>query len=229
MVFKRYAIYFTPALGPLAEFGARSLGWAATTGQVPPPPDILELADIRQEITQTPSKYGFHATIKPPFRLTEGQTESALCAALETFCASFAPLRLERLSLQHLGRFLALVPEGDTSALNKLAAHTVRDLDPFRAPLTDAEIAKRRASNLNPEQDALLLRWGYPYVMEAFRFHMTLTGKIPKAQAQSVQSTLESHIMPLVPRPFDIDALSLVGEDAKGRFHVIQRLMLKGK
>ncbi|WP_317056973.1 DUF1045 domain-containing protein [Roseovarius rhodophyticola] len=228
MNFIRYAIYFTPAPGPLATFGAGWLGWDILTRQIPRPPSIPELANIRQNITRTPGRYGFHATIKPPFRLAQGQSEADLCAGFEALCAGLKPVKLKGLALARLGRFLALVPEGDTSALGALASHAVRDLDPFRAPLTDAEIAKRRANNLNAEQDALLPRWGYPYVMDAFRFHMTLTEKMPKTQAKSVQDILESHVMPHVPRPFDVDALSLVGEDTQGRFHLIQRLALQG-
>ncbi|WP_338549146.1 DUF1045 domain-containing protein [Roseovarius phycicola] len=229
MGFRRYGIYFTPTPGPFAEFGAAWLGWDINAGRVPPPPDIPELTSIRQEITQTPGKYGLHATIKPPFRLADGQTEAALCDAFETLCAQIAPVTLDHLTLARLGRFLALVPEGDTSDLCSLAAHTVRELDVFRAPLTDKELARRRARSLSPEQDANLIRWGYPYVMNTFRFHITLTGKIPKKQADWVQTILESHLMPHVPSPYDIDAFSLVGESSNGRFHILRRCKLKGK
>jgi len=42
-----------------------------------------------------------------------------------------------------------------------------------------AELARRRTLRLTAEQDAMLARWGYPYVLEDFRFHMTLTGSLP--------------------------------------------------
>lgn len=228
MNFQRYAIYFTPPPGRLAEFGAAWLGWDMATGAVPPPPDIPELAKLRETITQTPRKYGFHATLKPPFRLAEGQTSAALEAAVATLGKSLAPAQVEGLQLARLGRFLALVPDGDTTRLNALAARIVRDLDSFRAPPTEAEIEKRRASGLNPEQDALLMRWGYPYVMSAYRFHMTLTGKMPKAQAEEVQKILKGYVPQLLTQPFIIDAISLVGEDDTGFFRIIHRQNLSG-
>lgn len=175
-----------------------------------------------------PRKYGFHATVKPPFRLAERCTQADLVAAFTTHCAHSAPVTLDGLELAQLGRFLALVPTGDTQALNALAADTVRDLDAFRAALSDADLARRRASGLTPEQDALLLQWGYPYVMDQFRCHYTLSGKLPKAQAGQLRAALDPVVTPLVPQPFTLDTLSLCGEDAEGRFHLVHRATLSG-
>ncbi|MGK7654140.1 MULTISPECIES: DUF1045 domain-containing protein [unclassified Roseovarius] len=227
MDFNRYAIYYTPT-GALARFGADWLGWDVETGKPTSPPEIDGLPAQWDEITSTPRRYGFHATIKPPFRLAEGWAETDLLTAFTTHCGLAAPVTLEGLDLAQLGRFLALVPAGDTSGLNRLAADTVRTLDAFRAPLTDADLARRRAANLTPEQDALLLQWGYPYVMDQFRCHLTLSGKLPKAQATQLRTALAPVIAPLVPRPFIIDALSLCGEDATGRFHLVHRAALSG-
>lgn len=227
MEFHRYAIYHTPR-GALARFGAGWLGWDVQTGQPTTPPDIGGLPAPWDEITGTPRKYGFHATVKPPFRLAEGWTETDLLTAFTTHCDLAAPVTLDGLELAQLGRFLALVPTGDTGHLNRLAADTVRTLDPFRAALTDADIARRRASGLTPEQDALLLQWGYPYVMDQFRCHYTLSGKLPKAQATRLRDILDQHVTPLIPRPFILDSLSLCGEDAAGRFHLFHRATLSG-
>jgi hypothetical protein len=71
-----------------------------------------------------------------------------------------------------------------------------------------------------------LLRWGYPYVMEEFRFHITLTGKRPKGELPGITTALEGLLLPVLPRPYEIDALSLMGEDAAGRFHLIHRQTL---
>jgi putative phosphonate metabolism protein len=220
MKFTRYALYYTPPPGPLAEFGAAWLGWDPARGRACAHPDLgLALAGI----TATPRKYGLHATMKPPFRLAPGATEAALSDALARFCAARRAVPLDALDLAPLGGFLALRPRGDTRALDALAAETVRAFDPFRAPLTEAEIARRRGTGLSPAHEANLRDWGYPYVMDAFRFHITLTGPLPPETRDEVAARLAPLLAPLLPRPFAIDALSLMGEDGEGRFHLIHR------
>ena len=223
MEFRRYAVYFAPASGPLEQFGASWLGWDIATGRAVPQPDLGGLPAPLPEITATPRKYGFHATIKPPFRLADGCRAEDLANALEALCVQMTPQTLEGLELAPLGRFLALVARGDLAGLNGMAAMVVDTLDSLRAPPTEAELAKRRAGGLSPRQDALLQRWGYPYVMDQFRFHMTLTGKLPKAQVAQVQTVAARALNGLLPAPFVVDGLSLVGEAEDGRFHLIHR------
>lgn len=228
MNFSRYALYFTPPPGPLAALGAAWLGWDPVAGRAVAHPAMPGVPAPIAEITREPRRYGLHATMKPPFRLAEGQTANALEAAFARFCAHGAPVVLDGLTVAPLGRFLALVPEGDTSALDALAAATVRTFDPFRAPPTAAELARRRTAGLSPAEEALLVQWGYPYVMEAFRFHITLTGRMPRADIPGLRDMLAEHLRPHLARPFRVDALSLAGEDEKGRFHVIHRHPLAG-
>jgi putative phosphonate metabolism protein len=224
MQFTRYAVYYTPPEGAFSEFGAAWLGWDAARGAAVAHPDMAGLPVA--EITETPRKYGLHAPMKPPFRLAEGQDEAGLRDAFARFCAQARPVLLDGLTVTALGRFLALMPEGDTTALNALAARTVRAFESFRAPLSEAELARRRAGGLRPDEEARLLDWGYPHVMEGFRFHITLTGKRPKSELPALRDILAAQIMPLLLRPYPIDALSLMGEDAQGRFHLIARHVL---
>lgn len=226
MQFSRYAIYVTPPPGPFATFGAAWLGWDADSGEEPVRADVPNLPLARAAITEAPGNYGFHATIKPPFRLAVGRSEAELRDALVAFCARHAPVVLDGLELARLGRFLAVVPTGDQTSLNALAADTVRCLDPFRAAMTDAELSRRRKSRLTRAQEALLLEWGYPYVMNEFRFHLTLTGNLPKTHVEKVMAILMTVLAPLLPAPFVIDALSLMGESPDGRFHVLDRVPL---
>ncbi|MAE88422.1 MAG: phosphonate metabolism protein, partial [Pelagibaca sp.] len=121
-----------------------------------------------------------------------------------------------------------LTPEGDTTDLARIAAQTVRVLDHHRAPPGEDELARRRKANLSPAQEENLLRWGYPYVMEEFRFHLTLTGRLPRAQAEATMAALAPVLEPLAPRPFRMDALCLFGEDEAGRFHLLHRYALTG-
>ena len=226
-MFTRYAIYHTPAPGtPLDSFGAHWLGWDSAQGAARPHPDMggLDLA----EVTAKPRKYGFHGTIKPPFHLAEGTTAQGLSDAVAAFCAGAAPVTLDGVELARLGRFLALVPDGDASALAGLAARAVQELDPFRAPASATELDKRRASRLSAAQEAHLRRWGYPYVLDQFRFHMTLTGPLEDHKAAEVETALADPLTALDLAPYHIDGLTLMGEDAAGKFHQIHRYGLTG-
>ncbi|UYV35893.1 DUF1045 domain-containing protein [Rhodobacteraceae bacterium D3-12] len=226
--FRRFAVYFTPPPGPLADLGAAWLGWDAAHARAVPHPSLPALPLPVEKITAVPRKYGFHATLKPPFALAATTSLDALKSDLADLAARLAPVTLEALNVTRLGSFLALVPAGDTSALSALAATLVRELDHHRAPLLDADLAKRRANGLSAAQDANLLQWGYPYVMQEFRFHMTLTGRLPKSQAQTIAQALSPLFHPHLPSPFPIDAISLSGEDQNGRFHTLSRYTLGG-
>ncbi|QPM89082.1 DUF1045 domain-containing protein [Pseudooceanicola algae] len=223
--FSRFAIYYLPAPGPLADFGAAWLGWDIATGQPRPHPETGPLPCTVQDITARPRKYGFHGTIKPPFSLADGQTAEALASAARSLCAAQAPVLLQGLALRRIRRFLALTPVGDATDLAMLAGTMVRDLDPFRAPPAPAETARRRKAGLSDRQEALLQQWGYPYVMDEFRFHLTLSGALPDDQARATEAAL-ANLLPALPAPFRIDSLALAGEDAEGRFHLIERLPL---
>ncbi|WPZ28609.1 DUF1045 domain-containing protein [Sulfitobacter sp. OXR-159] len=225
MKFDRYAIYYTPQ-GSLAEAGAAWLGWDVARGRAVAHPEVAGL-DVAA-LTQTPRKYGLHATIKPPFVLAEGTTADGLLAEFEALCTRLSPVTLDGLALTPLGRFLALTPEGDTAALNAMAAEVVRGLDTFRAPPSEADLARRRQANLTPAQEANLSQWGYPYVMEAFRFHVTLTGKLPKSDLPRVTAALAPYIAPHLPQPFILDSLTLVGQAEDGMFHEVHRAALSG-
>lgn len=229
MNFERFAIYYTPPkAADWARFCTRWLGWDMAAGARVAFPDVPDLPRPASDITETPRKYGLHATIKPPFRLAAGQTADTLVTACDTFCSKTAAVHLDGLQLARLGRFLALRPSGDQDRLNQLAAACVRDLDGFRAPASDTELARRRAARLSPTQEANLIAWGYPYVMQDFRFHMTLTGRLPRAELAQTETALNDILTPQLPAPFVVDALSLAGEDHTGRFHLIHRYALSG-
>ena len=71
-------------------------------------------------------------------------------------------------------------------------------------------------------------RWGYPYVMEEFRFHLTLTGRLDEATAERVETALRPVMAPLLPVPFTVSSFCLFGEAADGMFHLIHRYALSG-
>ncbi len=227
MGWRRYAIYFTPE-GALAERGAAWLGWDAAAGAARAHPSLSGLPRPVDEITARPRKYGVHATLKPPFRLAAGRSEADLDAALAAFAEGRPVVLLHGLEVARLGRFLALRPVGETGRLEALAAAVVEVFDPFRAPPTEEEIARRRAARLTPRQEALLSRWGYPYVMEEFRFHMTLSGPLAPDELERTAAVLAGHFAPVLPAPFVVDGVTLLGEDERGRFHHLHRYALTG-
>ena len=225
--FTRYAIYYLP---PEAEAWAiwctAWLGWDAVQGnEVAHQKTALPVA----ELTATPRKYGLHATLKPPFRLASDVTRDRLEQACADLAATLAPASAPALGLARLGRFLALCPEGDASQLNALAASCLRDLDAFRAPPTQAELDRRRAGGLGPAQERNLMEWGYPHVLDLFRFHITLTGRLEHSLRDAVHAVLQTALAHRLPRPFRIDDIVLAGEAPDGRFHLIQRFGLTGQ
>ncbi|MDZ4395567.1 DUF1045 domain-containing protein [Cypionkella sp.] len=221
---KRFAIYYAPEPGPFTDAAAAWLGWDLAQGAptLQPAPDLPRpLA----EVTAEPRKYGFHGTLKPPFRLADGVTAAALAQATARLAASLAPLKLPGLQMVNLEGFLALTPMGDTAALQDLAAEVVRNLDPYRAALTSAEIARRRPERLTPRQRDLLATYGYPYVMEQFQFHLTLSGPLGDDET-AVTAAAAHHFAGVIPAPFHIRDICLCGEDAAGRFHLLHRYAL---
>jgi putative phosphonate metabolism protein len=225
----RYALYFAPA--PETRwwrFGCEWLGYdaeacAAVRQSVIP----AVAADVFAAVTRAPWRYGFHATLKAPMHLAAGSDEAALVAALERFAADREPFELPRMRVGRLDGFLACLPETRDDRMHALADDCVRDFDHFRAPLTPAEIAKRHAANLGAEEAALLERWGYPYVLDAFRFHMTLTGPLAGVLPQveiAVAEAASSAVDALADEPLVCDGVCLfVQATAAAPFRIRRR------
>jgi len=205
----------------LFQIGSDWLGWNSITGQ-----ETTLSADHRR-ITDRPRKYGFHATVKPPFSLASNSTQGDLQDAFQTFCASVSPATGSTLKISRLGRFLAMTQDVQSNEVTELAASTVSHFDKFRAPLSDQDIAKRHQRRLTPEQDALMLRWGYPYVMQEFKFHMTLTGPLQNDEIDAIEHDANTRFREFLGQPLKIASLALLGEDSEsGRFHVVDKLSL---
>lgn len=225
-MFERYAIFYTPPEGPLADFGARWLGWDNAKGRklAHPYADGLDVAAI----TATPRQYGIHGTLKAPFHLAQGLTQDDLLHGVQDFARNHAAVRIAEMDLAHHHGFVGLRPVGENPALGTLASDIVRKLDTYRAPLSEAYIARRRRAGLTPKLDAQMLEWGYPYIFDDFHFHLTLSGQLPVAQAAQVIDALSTPIARALPAALDIEAITLMGEDADGMFHQIHRATLSG-
>ncbi|MFZ4531358.1 MAG: DUF1045 domain-containing protein [Alsobacter sp.] len=228
----RYAVYFAPEpASALWDFGSAAIGYDAASGRDVPlvPPDGWSDADWRGA-TEDPRRYGFHATLKAPFRLADGQDENALRRALDSFATSHALAPLGGLKVAALGRFIALVPAGDPAEVGALAFAAVTAFEPFRAPLSDADRARRLAGGLSERQAALLEQFGYPYVAEQFRFHMTLSGPLQEAVRDTARVGLDQHFARLgssIGRA--VDRVALFRQDGpQARFRILAARPLAG-
>lgn len=219
---RRYALYWLPPPGSgQAAFGNAVLGYDNAAGAPVPHPQALgDLAAV----TAGARVYGFHATLKAPMRLTPGAEEADLVAAARDLAAGHPPVALGPLAVAALGPFLALVPAAPPPELGLLAAECVAALDPWRAPLSESERAKRRPERLDPRGRTLLARWGYPYVFEAFRFHMTLTDALPDPDRAAWLRRLTDAYAATGPEPAVIDALSVLVQDGAEPFRLLARL-----
>ena len=222
--FQRFAVYYAPHAGSdFWQAGTSWLGWNPETGQSVAHPDLgIDLA----RLTQTPRKYGLHGTLTPPMRLS--CEPATFVDGLEVLAQSLVPVDLGDLQLTALDQFLAIVPEVQSQTLTDTAARIIRALDPFRAPLSDDDLARRRASGLTARQDELLQLWGYPYVMEEFRFHVTLTGRLDTPQMQQALQAAIAWFGPAMEDHHRLDSLCLFGEAEDGRFHLIRRFAFRG-
>lgn len=225
---RRYAVYWAPAPGPLADFTAAWLGWDAAQARAVAHPALPGLPAPVADLTAEPRRYGFHGTLKAPFRLAPGRDAAELRAALRALAAARPPTQVAAMEPARLSGFVALRPVGDTSGVDALAAALVEEMDPFRAALTAEEIARRHPEGLDPRRRDNLLRWGYPHVMADFRFHLTLSGPLEAGAADALIAGLGPLLAPLLPRPFPLDRICLCGERPDGRFEILEAMPLCG-
>jgi hypothetical protein len=229
----RVALYAAPEThDPLWAFGSRTIGYDAVTGatfSAPPPLGLTQ--ELWDGLTAEPRRYGFHATLKAPFRLSDSHRLATLRPALRSYCETNRALAPFRLEVSAIGEFLALTPSPAPPELSPFAASVVTSFDGFRAPLSPAERERRLAARLSERQTQHLERFGYPYVLEDFRFHMSLTGKVPDA---SLREELRGALSEALRREagnvtFGLDALVLFVQEGPGAsFRIEHREALTG-
>lgn len=222
--YPRYAVYFVPpANSVLYRFGAGLIGYDAYSGESPPFAEGIESdVDGWKQFTTDPRKYGFHATLKAPISLNAGKTEDELVAAMRDFAQTPRAIPKIAPTVRSISSFVAIVPDAPNPELQTLAADCVRAFDEFRAPLTPADRERRNVSALTERQVSHLDRWGYPYVFEEFRFHMTLAGSLPAKRRAAVTQILQRRFDELKLQSVSIDRLALFRQnDAKSGFTII--------
>jgi len=225
----RYAIYYAAAPGSaLDRFGAAMLGYDAYGGCDLPFPDGLP-PDWR-DLSEDPRKYGFHATLKAPMRLAEDKTEADVAAACRAFADASRSIPCIEPVVDSISGFIAVIPATFSAGLQQLAADATREFDSFRAPLTAEDRARRDPARLSPRQCDYLDRWGYPYVMEEFRFHMTLTGRLEASRRETVMAMLRERFAQINLTRLAIDRIALCRQDgATSRFQIIGHWPLRAR
>ncbi len=226
----RVAIYAAPAPGTDGwERGSEWLGRCAFRRCGLPMP-VIDGVDpsVQTALTADPRRYGWHATLKAPFRLAPAAHLWALRDGLADICRDHRAIELGDLQVARLGSFLALRPADPPAALGTLADDCVQRLQPLAAPLSEDELARRRRAPLTPEEDALMLAWGYPWVLHRFRFHFSLTGPLHGVSDETVerlQVAASEHFAGLP--PMRLDRLSIFIEAAPGAdFVLLEQLEL---
>jgi putative phosphonate metabolism protein len=223
----RVAIYY--ALLPQDPLTPLSSSWLGrdpvTNAPVPQPP-----LDGIAEITAEPRLYGFHATLKPPMRLAEGTDWRSFVAAVRAMAAEIAPFALPPLVVADLYGFLALRETTPCPPLQALADACVKRVDSFRAPTSDDELARRRRAKLSAEQDAMLVRWGYPYVFGTWFFHMTLTRRLSDTEKAVVLPIAEAWFAPVLWASRRVEDICLFTQATPGAaFTLAERIRLRGQ
>lgn len=209
---ERFAIYYAPstdsALWQKAEQWLNADVLSRTQTQIDPEEFLAA--------TQSARRYGFHATIMAPMRLAPGKSAADLITEIAAYAKSCAPVELGTLELHNLGGFLALIPKHQSAELTKFAGTTLSRFQNLRAPLTDIERRKRLAAGLSQHQTELLDQYGYPYVMDEFRVHLTLTDKLSEPHTTLMRDLAQDWFGPVLNAPFWLDRLVIYREPAPG-------------
>jgi putative phosphonate metabolism protein len=224
----RIAIYYAPAASSaLWRHGVEWLGRDPESGQEFAAPALDGIGEQEwREIVRFPRGYGFHATLKPPFTPRPDVSPAEAIAAARRFAERRARFPLPPLRVSRLGGFVALTTVEPCEHLHMLADDCVREFDSLRQPATAEELASRRQGISNPRQLELIGRWGYPYVFEEWKFHMTLTSNLGGGgRADVVARMLQDWFAPALAMPLEVDSVCVfVQAGREAPFRLIERI-----
>ncbi|RYF46467.1 MAG: DUF1045 domain-containing protein, partial [Cytophagaceae bacterium] len=122
---QRYAVYYAPREGAFAYRANEWLGREPGGLHDLPQPVLAGVGDPRA-ITAEPRRYGFHGTIRAPFRLAQGVSEDTLRQTVSDLAARLQPVVCKGLRVEELTGFVALTPVGCEAALLELGAAVVQ-------------------------------------------------------------------------------------------------------
>lgn len=215
----RCAVYFVPDIhGQWWQAGSDWLGRCAATGKSMSQPFLTGISSqMQRTCTAEPRRYGWHATLKAPFKVVSGVNLKSLVRVMHELAKTLPAFDLPTLKVSMDGGFLALRPEEEVADVQHTARACVTTFHRFAMPLSEADLSCRREACLTPAQDCLLLAWGYPYVFDEFQFHLSLTGKLAGMDDDELlrwQQAAQAHFADLGPCRFD--RLALFVEPTRG-------------
>jgi len=217
---KRAAVYWAPSRSdPLWAAGCAWLGRDAESGAPCPQPPLPGIA----ELTAEARRYGFHATLRPPVRLATHWDEFR--EAVRDVARATKPFALPPLEIAEIGGFLALREAAPCPALQDLADRCVAATNPHCLPPSAEEYTRRRAAGLSSPQEATLQRWGYPYVMGEWFFHLTLSRRLSAGERQTVRMCAAAHFESVLDGPRSIDDIAIFTQ-GDGDFRIAERFLL---
>lgn len=223
----RIALYFAPpAATAWWQAGCEWLGRDAESGALLTGPTVAGIDS--KNVTHAPRRYGWHGTVVAPFRCADGVTYETVLAAAQRWAQQQVPFAFT-VKASLMGRFVALraAQADDDATLRAIAASALHALRPLRARSSDAEIERRIVPGMSDRQIALLRAFDYPYVLDEFRFHMTLSGSLEDA---GLRDTIARHwtdrMTALGPMPFS--EVSLFVEPEPGAPFVLRKRLPLG-
>jgi hypothetical protein len=231
----RHAAYYAPAPQSLEwDLGSQWLGRCAHQLQTLEPPRWNELnAELFEKLTLSPRLYGWHATLKAPFELNPGFMSEDVQKAFQELARNTVSSFHLPIKLTELGDFLALVPSHPSLELQKLAEDCVTQLHSLALPLSKSELQRRSGSGLNDRQTNLLHEWGYPFVMDQFKFHMTLSGSLKNVDPQlkiDLKAAAQEWFAPILKNGLSIDAVTWFSQDQpNSNFQWLERFKLDSR
>lgn len=214
----RAAVYYAPeGRDPLWRRGCAWLGRDPESGEALAQPEIAGLAAR----TSDPRRYGLHATLKPPMQLRSGY--AALLEDAAVLAAGTRRFALPPLRVAELGRFIALVTDRASPELAALADACVTRLDAHRVAEIPAQQAKR-GEGRSEAQRQMIARWGYPYVLDEWRFHITLSNGF---EGNDLAAAAAAYFADVLALPRAVESLAVFVQPApEAPFELARRLPL---
>jgi hypothetical protein len=204
----RFAIYYAPARGSAWwDIGCSWLGRDPESGQRLVPPVLPALGARSRDVpglARAPQRYGWHGTWVAPARCVAGAALEDVFRVARGWARRQEPFDLH-VEAAALERFVAIRPAtaDGAAAMRALAADALHEFAPLRAMPNENERRRRLNGQLTERQRELLDRWGYPFVLDEFRFHMTLSDPIDANERQMLVDWWNAQIPQLGPLRID--------------------------
>ncbi|CAB3793210.1 DUF1045 domain-containing protein [Pararobbsia alpina] len=186
----RIALYYAPpSSSAWWRAGSEWLGRDAESGDTlepPVEPALAALGHTVAAVTSAPRRYGWHGTLVAPFHIAGDIGPQRVLSVAREWASTVACFDAPVQAVE-MGGFVALRAElaADDAAVRKIASSALHALAPLRARPSPEDTERRLAAGLSARQRALLHEWGYPYVLDEFRFHMTLSDSLDHAPVRT--------------------------------------------